>query len=159
VGVATLVTATLYEKLRRLDPTTIDVTALRRHYPSWESLERTLRHHHGPLATAVVAEARKKYLPRTHKEREWAFILEHWHALWQELTPLLIPAASIREVLLAAGAPTTVHELGISVEELRTAFLQAKDIRGRYTVLDFAHDLGVLEAMGEEVLHDSGVLA
>jgi hypothetical protein len=61
--------------------------------------------------------------------------------------------------LLAAGAPTTVHELGISVEELRTAFLHAKDIRGRYTVLDFAHDLGVLEAMGEEVLHDSGVLA
>jgi glycerol-1-phosphate dehydrogenase [NAD(P)+] len=159
VGVATLVTATLYETLRQLDPTTIDLTTLRRHYPSWEELERTLHHIHGPLAPAVVAEARKKYLSRAHKEQEWVFILEHWDALWQDLTPLLIPAASIQEVLRAAGAPTTVHELGISVEELRTAFLHAKDIRGRYTILDFAHDLGVLEAVCEDVLSASGVLA
>lgn len=48
--------------------------------------------------------------------------------------------------------------LGISAAEMRTALLHAKDIRGRYTVLDFAHDLGVLAALCDEVLEESGVL-
>ena len=51
-----------------------------------------------------------------------------------------------------------MRELGISADEMRTAFLHAKDIRGRYTVLDFAHDLGMLEPLCEDVLRDSRVL-
>jgi hypothetical protein len=51
-----------------------------------------------------------------------------------------------------------MRELGISVTELRSAFLHARDIRGRYTVLDFAHDLGVLAAWCDDVLAQSGVL-
>ncbi|RMF94454.1 MAG: sn-glycerol-1-phosphate dehydrogenase [Nitrospinota bacterium] len=158
VGVATLVSATLYEKLQRLDPQAIDWTALRRQYPDWEELEQSLHKIHGPLAVEVIAEARKKYLPLPEKEKEWQWIRENWDTIWQELSPILVPAARIREILLAAGAPTTMRELGIGAEELRTAFLHAKDIRGRYTVLDFAHDLGVLEGLCEEVLSESGVL-
>lgn len=158
VGVATLVTATLYEKLQHLEPGMIDPAVLRRHYPDWPNLERVLQNVHGPLGDEVVAEAHKKYLPLAQKEREWAFILEHWQAIWHELAPMLVHAASLREILLAAGAPTTVRELGISATELRMAFLHAKDIRGRYTVLDFAHDLGVLETLCDDVLRESGVL-
>ncbi len=158
VGVATLVTATLYEKLQALDPTTLSLAALRRKYPTWETLEQQLRSVHGPLAEAVIPEARKKYLPIEDKVREWEYVLGHWQTLWQALNPQLVPAASIREVLRAAGAPTTVSALGISAAEMRTALLHAKDIRGRYTVLDFAHDLGVLAALRDEVLEESGVL-
>ena len=117
-----------------------------------------MRRVHGALADEVVAEARKKYLPLAAKEQEWAFIRTHWHQLWQELDAILLPAHTIRGVLRAAGAPTTIRELGISVTELRTAFLHARDIRGRYTVLDLAHDLGVLATWCDEVLAQSGVL-
>jgi glycerol-1-phosphate dehydrogenase [NAD(P)+] len=158
VGVATLVTATLYEKLQRLDPCAIDLASLRHQYPDWPHLEGSLRQIHGPLANAVVAEARKKYVPLDRKEQEWSSIIEHWSSLWKELEPILVPASHIRQVLVAAGAPTTIGALAISPEELRTAFLHARDIRGRYTVLDFAHDLGVLEELCEEVLAESGVL-
>ena len=158
VGVATLVTATLYEKLRQLDPGTIDLARLRRQYPAWHTQEHAMRRVHGALADEVVAEARKKYLPLAAKEQEWAFVRTHWHQLWQELDAILLPAHTMRDVLRAAGAPTTIRELGISVTELRTAFLHARDIRGRYTVLDLAHDLGVLAAWCDEVLAQSGVL-
>lgn len=158
VGVATLVTATLYEKLRQLDPTTIDFAALRRQYPDWSRLAQTLRRVHGPLGDEVVAEARQKYLSLAKKELEWRLIVEQWPAIWEALVPILVPAAHIRKLLLAAGAPTTIRELGISGTELRTAFLHARDIRGRYTVLDFAHDLGVLEALCDDVCAASGVL-
>jgi glycerol-1-phosphate dehydrogenase [NAD(P)+] len=158
VGVATLVTATLYEKLQALDPSTLSLATLHRDYPTWETLEQHLRDVHGPLAEAVIPEARKKYLPLTDKAREWEYILNQWQTVWQALRPQLVPAASMREVLCAAGAPVTVRDLGISALEMRTALLHAKDIRGRYTVLDFAHDLGVLASLCDEVLEESGVL-
>jgi len=159
VGVATLVTATLYERLRQLSPATIDVARLRRRYADWPTRERAMRRIHGPLAEAVVAEARKKYLPLAQKEQEWTFIRQHWDEIWEALDAILLPARAIRDVLRAARAPTTIGELGISAAELRTAFLHARDIRGRYTVLDFAHDLGVLAEYCDEVLARSGVLA
>ncbi len=158
VGVATLVTATLYEKLQQLDPTLIDLAALRRQYPAWDRLQRSMQRIHGPLAAAVIPEAKKKYLPLDQKEREWQFILDNWHGIWQELSSILLPAARIREVLVTAGAPTTIGALGIAPDELRTAFLHARDIRGRYTVLDFAHDIGALAPLCDDVLTASGVL-
>ncbi len=158
VGVATLVTAKLYEKLQQIDPQSIDLKNLRQHYQDWETFAQDLQKIHGPLAGEVIEEARKKYLPLPEKEKEWRFIQEEWGAIWRELTPILVPSSRIREILLAAGAPTTIRKLGISETELRTAFLHAKDIRGRYTVLDFAHDLGVLEPLCAEVLTESRVL-
>ncbi len=158
VGVATLVTATLYEKLQQLDPSRIDLDGLRRQYPDWHRLKLTMQRIHGPLADAVIPEAGKKYLPLEQKEQEWQFILHNWSRIWQELSAILLPADRIREVLLTAGAPTTIRALGISPDELRTAFLHARDIRGRYTVLDFAHDIDVLAALCDDVLHESGVL-
>jgi len=158
VGVATLVTATLYEKLRQVDPAQINLQTLRSHYPTWAQQIAGMRQVHGPLAAAVIPEAAKKYLPLEQKEAEWHFILAHWSAVWQQLDAVLSPAADIRDVLLAAGAPTTIRELGVGEVELRTAFLYARDMRGRYTVLDFAHDLGLLALLCDEVLQDSGVL-
>jgi glycerol-1-phosphate dehydrogenase [NAD(P)+] len=159
VGVATLVTATLYEKLRQLDAAAIDVARLRQQYLEWPAQERAMRRVHGPLADAVVAEAQKKYVSLARKEQEWRFIQAHWQEIWAALDPILLPARAIRQVLRAAAAPTTIRELGISAAELRTAFLHARDIRGRYTVLDFAQDLGVLTDLCDEVLTHSGVLA
>ncbi len=158
VGVATLVTSTLYEKIRQLEPENINMTRLRKQYPNWETQSRKLQKIHGSLAKKVVTEARKKYLPLSKIEREWTFILENWQTIWKELTPCLIPSARIKKILVQAGAPTTVRELGISAHELGHAFLHARDIRSRYTILDFAADLGVLESFSQDVLEESGVL-
>jgi glycerol-1-phosphate dehydrogenase [NAD(P)+] len=158
VGVATLVTATLYEKLQQLDPACIELKRLHQQYPDWPRVEQDLRRLHGPLGDEVVVEARKKYLPLAEKTTEWRFILNHWTSIWSALQDILLPPDRLRQVLLAASAPTTIRELGISAAEMRAAFLHARDIRGRYTVLDFAHDLGVLEALCEDVLAASGVL-
>ncbi|MFQ5822784.1 MAG: sn-glycerol-1-phosphate dehydrogenase [bacterium] len=158
VGVATLLTSKLFEKLQQLDPKKINIATLCDHYLDWKSQERKLRKIHGPLDSEVVIVAKKKYLTLKEKEKEWAFIIENWQVIWQQLSPILIPSAEIRKILLKAEAPTTIRKLGISAEELRKAFLYAKDIRDRYTVLDFAHDLGVLESLCDEILTESGVL-
>jgi glycerol-1-phosphate dehydrogenase [NAD(P)+] len=158
VGVATLVTATLYEKLQQVDPAQIDLERLRRNYPAWDQQVVVLQNIHRSLAPAIISEAKKKFMPLDQKEVEWQFILDHWDQIWHELGAILSPAAAIRDVLLAARAPTTVRQLGIGQDELRAAFLHARDIRGRYTVLDFAHDIGLLALRCDEVLDASGTL-
>ena len=65
---------------------------------------------------------------------------------------------SLKGALQAAGAPTTAAELGVSRDEARELFVVSRDMRARYTVLDLAWDLGLLESMRDEVLDRSGIL-
>ena len=65
---------------------------------------------------------------------------------------MVIPAKTCRAHLKAAGAVHSTDDLGISKEELVFAYRQARWIRNRYTVLDLAEELGVLEQWQDEVL-------
>lgn len=158
VGVATIVTSTLYEKMRQIDPSEINLSNLRKHYPDLERLAERIEKIHGPFHKEVLAEVTKKYLTLEAKEREWSFILKNWQDIWRDLSQILISSDQIKKSLKQAKAPVTVQELGISPEELRNAFIHAKDIRSRYSILDFADDLGLLEYLMEPVLMESGVL-
>jgi len=112
----------------------------------------------GVPVPCVLAEARKKWCSLPQRELEWKSIRENWNLIWQDLATVLVPADDLRSRLKRVGAATTVQELGITPEELRMAYLHARDIRGRFTVLDFAHDIGLLHRLCDEVLSDSGVL-
>ena len=68
------------------------------------------------------------------------------------------PLSQLRGALEAAGAPVTMAALGVDGDEARELFLVARDMRARYTVLDLAWDLGLLEGLRDEVLELSGVL-
>jgi hypothetical protein len=56
---------------------------------------------------------------------------------------VISPALS-RQHLQAAGAVYTIDGLGITAEELQFAYTYARWIRNRYTVLDLAADIGML---------------
>ena len=51
-----------------------------------------------------------------------------------------------------AGMPTNAAELGVSREELRDAFVMAKDIRDKYGLGRLLWDLGLLERVTDEVM-------
>jgi glycerol-1-phosphate dehydrogenase [NAD(P)+] len=59
-------------------------------------------------------------------------------------------------MLAAAGCPTAPEEIGLSRDALRATYTRARTIRRRYTVLDLAHEAGVLEACADEVLAPGG---
>jgi len=152
VGVATIVTSSLYESLRELDPSSIDPDAIIAGRKPKEQLRRELRLRHGPLADLVEPEFFAKHLDDEALRAELEQIRDGWDALWQKLDTVLRPAARVREILKAVGAPTRMSELQLSDEHLRRSFLEAREIRGRFTVLDLAADLGLLERLAPEVL-------
>lgn len=157
VGVCTLISAALYQELSALSPADIDVERLAGAQPPPAELERRCRRLHAGRADEVWAEWKKKLLSPEALRAELARIRDGWAELWRELHPVLRPARRIREILSAAGAPVTVRELGLSPEHARRSLRSAHQIRGRFTVLDLADELGLLERIADRVLERAGV--
>ena len=164
VAVASLICASLYEALRALPLSEVGIQRALQQRPDTAELLAASRAHLAPLlgdeiAEGIARELAAKHLDRDGVEASLARIGESPSAFWSALTPILRPGAELRDALAAAGAPTTIGQLGIPPAELRDAFIHAREIRGRYTVLDLAFDLGMLEDLRDEVIEASGVLA
>jgi len=162
VAVGTLVCAALYEKLpERLPHVDLDQALTQR--PGFDAVAQASLDHFAPLvgqptAGLIVEELRGKYESPERLREHLSPLLATPEAFWRELGPILRPVGELRSALIAGGAPTTIADLGISEDELRAAFLHARDIRSRYTVLDLASDLGLLAELCDEVLAASGTL-
>jgi len=153
-GVTTLMSLGLYEKLLALD-----VDGLRRRMRD-KLLETTptdfdafIGIHFRDLGDAVRPFARQKYLDGESLERRRELILSRWEQLRDAVRPVVIPAADSRSYLKTAGAVCRAIDLGISREELTFAYRYARWIRNRYTVMDLAAELNLLEGWEEIILN------
>ena len=82
-------------------------------------------------------------------ELEW--ILGNWSRLWQQLARFRKGSEELVSVLSAAGAPCRPADLGIDREQVLQGILHARYMRARYTILDLAQALGVLEELAQKV--------
>ena len=153
VGVATLATAALYEKLLALDPQAIDVNDLVAHHPAWSDYEPIVRERFGPLAAAILPHARQGHPTRNALRTRLTRLRETWDELLAVLRPTLRSPEVIRAELLAARCPTTFTAIGIDAERARRAIAHSKDIRPRYTILHLATELGRLEEWTADLRH------
>ncbi|MDJ0765316.1 MAG: sn-glycerol-1-phosphate dehydrogenase [Myxococcota bacterium] len=158
VGVATIVTSALYERLAALLPQDIDIERIIAERPHRRDLEQAIEHRHGARAQAVVKTYFSKHLEDDALVKELEHIRDHWSDLWATLAPVLRPSSQIRNILLNGDAATRVSDLDLTRDHLERAFIAAREIRDRYTVLDFAADLGVLYDLRSDVLNKSHCL-
>ncbi|MBM4083386.1 MAG: sn-glycerol-1-phosphate dehydrogenase [Planctomycetes bacterium] len=155
VGVGTHVAAAIYDRLMAFDMAKLDVDARVLRLLPWPQYEQDLRRRFRTLADSVIPEARDTY-PTPERLRERLVGLKaRWPELMGELRPCLRSAASIRDDLKAAGCPATFSEINVTSERARRAIVDAKDIRGRYTILHFCWDLGVLHEWADRVLPEA----
>jgi len=159
VGVGTLAMAALYEALldypveREVDP-----ARLAAEHPAWEAEEQRIRRVHGDLAGEILGHYQAKYRERDAHHAFVARLVARWPEVRQEAGATVRPLAQLRGALEAAGAPVRAAELGLGADEAREVFLLARDIRARYTVLDLAWDLGLLDELAGPALAASGIL-
>ena len=76
--------------------------------------------------------------------------------LRERLGEQLLRPAELRDRLGAAGCPTTPEAIGLSREDLRSTYTRGRMIRSRYTVLDLAHEAGILEDVVDELFAPGG---
>ena len=152
-GVTTLICLKLYEKLLALDASAVH--GLAEQAPVDEQpdvFEQRMRNTFGDIADAVLPLARQKYRNGPALQQCRQRIFDRWEDIRQAVAPVVIPADTSRKHLQAAGAVYRAADLGVSAEELEFAYRNARWIRNRYTVLDLAAELGVLEDWQDEVL-------
>lgn len=149
VGVATCLSAALYEKLLAIE--TPDFISP----PDWETEEERIRKEHGPLAEVVLPQAKSKW---DRAESRLVALRAQWPSIREELLSReAVRLARIRELLDLAEAPDTLARLDIYREDAARTLRLARDIRERYTVLDLAFELGYFPGGIDEVIETSGV--
>ena len=152
VGVGTITTAALYERLAAFDRAGFDLDARVAALAPLASYEETTRRRFGPLADAVLPHMRTLYpTPEQLRERVTT-LLDGWDDIMEDVFASLRPAAEIRDQLAAARCPTTFAEIGATPDRARRSVVYSKDIRGRYTILHLAWELGMLETWTDDVL-------
>jgi glycerol-1-phosphate dehydrogenase [NAD(P)+] len=161
VGVGTVAVAALYERLLERDLAALDVEALRRAWPGPREAEAAVRAAHTTpgLDEAAVAETLAKHADPATLGRRLAVLAGSWPVLRDRLRAQLLPAARLRELLAAAGAPTHPAELGLTAAAFRDTYLRARMIRRRYTVLDLAAETGTLDELVGELFAPGGFWA
>jgi glycerol-1-phosphate dehydrogenase [NAD(P)+] len=161
VGLATIAIAALYERLRERDLVRAAAGAARAEWPGADAVERSVRAMHPDrrLADAAVAETLAKHPSARERAERLDRVRDGWPRLCARLGDQLLPAGELRAMLRAAGCPTEPAQIGLSRDDLRATYTRARTIRRRYTVLDLAHEAGVLEACVDELFAPGGFFA
>ncbi|KPJ84789.1 MAG: hypothetical protein AMS17_15540 [Spirochaetes bacterium DG_61] len=153
VGVATIMMLRLYEFIRNYPvKKKVSLSMLKRVYPSRESVKESIKKKFGRYADGVCEEYFQKYMDWNEKLKEIEMILDQWEEIWNELDPYIRPTEPVVKALQECGACSHYTHLGRRKEEVCTDVRDAILIRGRYTLLDLAEDLGILGKAAETVL-------
>jgi glycerol-1-phosphate dehydrogenase [NAD(P)+] len=143
VGLASITMARLQERLLaetrapRIRPTVIDEEGMRRRYPA-------------AAISGCLAASRRKAINEADCADFNAKLAQLWPGLREELSAMLVPSATLARHLRAAGGGTTAAELGMDVGLYRDAVRYGREIRDRYSFLDLAADMGVLDDFARE---------
>jgi glycerol-1-phosphate dehydrogenase [NAD(P)+] len=153
VGVATILVLKLYEFVRNYPVhKAVNLENLKEKYPSEVEVRAAIDRKFGRYAKGVNEEYFKKHLSWKEKRQELERILDRWDSIWNELAQFIRPVGPVEEALQKSGAAVTYAHLGKSREEVADSLLNAPLIRSRYSILDLANDLGIMETAIEKVL-------
>jgi glycerol-1-phosphate dehydrogenase [NAD(P)+] len=152
VGVGTLTTALLYEKLQALDPSTIDIDERIHALPVWDDYQEGLRERFGELFDAVVKHAKPGYPTPDELRGRLTQLVEQWDTVMEEVRSTLRSEKSLEDELRRAEAPVRFSDLGVDKDRAWRAITHSKDIRNRYTILHLAWELGVLDDWAEQAV-------
>jgi glycerol-1-phosphate dehydrogenase [NAD(P)+] len=149
VGLGTVASAALAERLVMRDLTTLDPAALQAAWPAWDRVEAAVRGSfaEGHVAASAAEESRAKYLTRQELRGRIETIRRAWPELQRALWSQLSPVEELRVMLASAGCPTTPEELGMTRAQLQRDYARARQIRSRYTLLDLAAEAGLLDSL------------
>jgi glycerol-1-phosphate dehydrogenase [NAD(P)+] len=149
VGVGSMVIDRLYRQIFELDFQSASFVQS----PGVHAARRDVEEHFGSLAPVVWAQWEAKLAART--ELDLGRLRDQEMLIKGEIERTLAVGRVVRSVLTAAGAPTSAVQLDISADELGAAIRHGRKIRNRYTALDVAAELGVLDDFADDFRSES----
>lgn len=144
VGVGTLVSAALYQRVLSIDRPTVGDLPASIDADFWQA----------PSVTAAVTEQyeakRRRLGTATHRLTDPGA----WDQLRSRLAAAVKGPETIRGWLVRAGGAVSVDDIGCSLARLRSALLHMHEIRRRFTIVDLAWLLGILPGAAEDIIDE-----
>jgi glycerol-1-phosphate dehydrogenase [NAD(P)+] len=153
VGVTTLIILRFYDFMRNYPVRkNVDMNKLKMRYPSRDEIDVFIEKKFGSFSDGIKKEFHQKYMSWEKKHLELEGILANWDSIWNQLDPLIRPIAPVEEALSRSGSAFHYSHLGKKRDEVVDALVNARFIRGRYTILDLAADLDLVSQAAKAVL-------
>jgi len=158
VAIGTLAVTALYEFLLEQPLEKIRSDCCCEHWPDPSELERAVRNEfpEPQLASVALTESRAKHIDKAVLGKQLTKLREVWPRLRDRVRQQLISFERLKRMLRQAGAPTEPEELGLTRVRLRDSFRSAYYIRRRFTVLDLAVRVDMLEKALDHIFGPSG---
>jgi glycerol-1-phosphate dehydrogenase [NAD(P)+] len=139
IGVCTLTMSRIQERLLTEDTPRVKPNLL---------CERDMLHHFGiELGVECWREFSQKKLDATAADALNSLLRKDWKKIQERIVSIIHPVQTLRDALFQAGAPLTPEDLHWPRLFYLEAVGHAREIRHRYTFLDFAADCGLLETV------------
>lgn len=151
VGVGTVLILKLAKQLLRTQVDFAEARSAARTYDPavWEE---SIRSAYGLAAGGIIALERSSRKNETSARLKRIDVMEaHWNEI-AALLEALPPADRVMDILRSLGAPCLPDEIGVDRALLKCTFLYCKETRARYTLLQMAWDLGLLDTLSDEVI-------
>jgi glycerol-1-phosphate dehydrogenase [NAD(P)+] len=139
IGVCTLTMSRIQKRLLTEDTPRVKPNLL---------CERDMLHHFGiELGVECWREFSQKKLDATAADALNSLLRKDWKKIQERIISIIHPVQTLRDALFQAGAPLTPEDLHWPRSFYLEAVGHAREIRHRYTFLDFAADCGLLETV------------
>jgi glycerol-1-phosphate dehydrogenase [NAD(P)+] len=158
VGVGSIASAALYERMLARDLSNLDIPGLCRNWPTRDSVQQFERKSHNDpvLADNAVEQSLKKYIDADQLRDRLELLKVNWSDLQVKLQNQMLTAGDMRNLLKAMGCPTLPYEIGKDASALKSSYTLARQIRSRYTIFDLAEETGCFAACVDEMFADGG---
>lgn len=145
VGVASVTMARLQERILameeapRVRPYQPDEAGIRQRYPA-------------AAVEACLKASRAKAMDQQATDQFNAKLATLWPDLRKTLSAMLLPSDAMAAHLRAAGGGATPQEIGLDRDLYVDALRHCREMRDRYSLLDMAVDMGILDDFIEETI-------
>jgi len=151
VALGTLIMSRVYEKLFSIDLKRFNLKESGRKIISRDKWEYDIRRVFGPVAEEVIIENKEK----SFSEEDWSLkfqsIVKKSDEWKKGIKAFLPQSRDIKKWLSVIGGLLTLEDLGLGREDLKESIIYSKELRSKFTGLEVADYLGVLEQIAEEI--------
>jgi glycerol-1-phosphate dehydrogenase [NAD(P)+] len=100
-----------------------------------------------PTRVATIQASRAKFQDPQQLEQRRTLALGLWKDLKKDVSAQIIPFQELQDMFRIAGCPCEPADIGLTRAMFIDGMRKAQMIRERYTVLDFAYELGLLDTV------------
>lgn len=148
VGVGTVLTLRIFEKLRTVHPTLARAEAAADAFDG-QAWEARLHRVFPQIADELIAmERRVGKNRRGGRMKRAENIISRWDEIMASAGALM-PSDELLSIMRRVGMPTTPQEIGYSTDDMVDAFVCSRDVRDKYLTSSLIWDLGYMDEFAD----------